>query len=143
MMMFEVPCARGLVKPAQPQHRIGNELVAHLEALQVVLLRRYIKFAEDAKLVVRQPKNQVGVEPRIVVARVRLARARERLGGHENLEFAGRGLVLSERRGACKGRQKRGQGGAAPRSRHSRSFHLAHVIPDVYFEYSRTIARLS
>src|ERR1700688_1086748 len=47
VMVFGVPGAGRLVKTAQPDHRIGDHLVADLEALEIVFLGGDEVFAED------------------------------------------------------------------------------------------------
>src|ERR1700730_13429238 len=111
-MVFRIPGAGRLVKAAQPQYGIGDHLVTELEALEVVFVARDEVFAEDAKLLVSQPENHVGIEPWIILAWVRLAVTRESVGRHEDLEFARRVLVLGERRMTRKRHRQGGDCGA-------------------------------
>src|SRR6266853_4323366 len=50
MMMLGVPRARGLMKAADPKHRFGNELEAHLKPLEAALDWCYVVFTEDAEV---------------------------------------------------------------------------------------------
>src|SRR5450631_4592290 len=120
-MMFGVPGAGRLMKAAQPDHRIRHHLVTDLEALEIVFLRGDEVFAENAKLLMIQPEDDIGVEPRVIQARMRLTVSREPLRGYENFEFARRlftcrVVVLRPRGTPCCQGQEREQGDDAPRS---------------------------
>jgi hypothetical protein len=97
-----------LMEAAEPQHRFGNELEAHLEPLEVPFCGAYVILAEDAELMLGYAEDHVGVDPRIGVSQTRLLGPVKRLGGDKNLEIAGRMIVLSE----CQIRSKKAQGRA-------------------------------
>ena len=103
VMVFGIPGAGWLVEAAQPDHGIGHHLVTDLEALEIVFLGADEVFAEYVKLLTVQAEDHVGIYPRIVLARMRLAVSRQSLGGHEHLElargvFAAGVVVLGQRR---------------------------------------------
>jgi hypothetical protein len=97
-MMFGVPRAGRLVKPAHPNRRVRDQLVTNLEAFEIVFLRRDEILAENSKFFASHAENDIGVGPRIVVATMGLPWTREAFGGDEDLEFARRVLVLCQRR---------------------------------------------
>src|SRR5450432_2798360 len=142
-MVFGVPRASRLMKAAQPQDGIGGEFVTHLEPLEVVLLRGDEVFAEDAKLLLCESKYHVRIEPSVIVAPMRLAGSRERLGGYEHFKFAGGMLMLRRRGPAGERSQQNHQSEGAPRSWHSEDFSLAHAFFGDYLVWSTTITGLS
>jgi hypothetical protein len=88
MMMLGIPCARGLVKAANPKHGFGNKLEAHLKPLEVAFVGRYVVLAKYAELMVRNAEDHVGIDPRIGVAHAGLPGPVKRLSGYKHLEIA-------------------------------------------------------
>jgi hypothetical protein len=90
------------MESAQPQHRLGDKLEAHLKALEVHFMGRCEELAEDAELVFRKAGDHIGVDPGVRVVPGRRSGAMECLRGDKHLKLAGRMLVLRERQIAPK-----------------------------------------
>ena len=122
--------------------RIGDHFVADLEALEIVFFGGDEVFAEDAKLLVGEPEDHVGIDPRVVLPRMRLTVSGESLGGDEDLELARGVFVLGARRlrttQARDGQQHRG----SPPTPCSEEIGAAHASHDVSSHYAQTIAVL-
>ena len=89
MMMLGVPCAARLMEAAEPKHRFGDELEAHLKPLEVAFVGCDVVFTEDTELMFGNAEHHVRVDPGIGVPRVRLPRPVEGFGGDKDLEIRG------------------------------------------------------
>src|SRR5216684_8595165 len=97
VMVFGVPGARRLMEAAEPEHGLGNELVAELQAFEVMFVRRDVVLAEYPEFVLREAEDDIGIEPGIVVPGAHLSGPVEGFSGQEYLELVRRVLMVSER----------------------------------------------
>ena len=87
----------GLMEAANPEHRLGNELEAELQTFEISFVPGKVELTEDPELVLRETEDDVGVDPGIVVSRIRLLGTVNAFQGQEHLEFVRDVFMVSKR----------------------------------------------